>query len=49
MLDPEAVDAQAKADQKAKVASLGGEAALRQRGSFENSPVPGEKPKFKLV
>ena len=49
MLDPEAVDAQAKADQKAKVASLGGEEALRQRGSFENSPVPGEKPKFKLV
>ncbi len=49
LLDPEAVDAQAKADQKAKVASLGGEAALRQRGSFENSPVPGEKPKFKLV
>jgi choline-sulfatase len=49
LLDPEAVDAQAKADQKAKVASLGGEEALRQRGSFENSPVPGEKPKFKLV
>ncbi len=49
LLDPEAVDAQAKADQKAKVASLGGEEALRQRGSFENSPVPGEKPQFKLV
>ena len=49
LLDPEGVDAQAKADQKAKVASLGGEEALRQRGSFENSPVPGEKPKFKLV
>lgn len=49
LLNPEAVDAQAKADQKAKVASLGGEEALRQRGSFENSPVPGEKPKFKLV
>ncbi|MBX3053167.1 MAG: sulfatase-like hydrolase/transferase [Caldilineaceae bacterium] len=49
LLNPEAVDAQAKADQKAKVASLGGEEFLRRRGSFENSPVPGEKPKFKLV
>lgn len=47
LLDPEAVDAQAKADQRAKVAALGGEEFLRRRGSFENSPVPGEKPKFK--
>lgn len=47
MLDPEGVDAQAKADQMAKVASLGGIDVIRQRGSFENSPVPGEKPKFK--
>jgi choline-sulfatase len=46
MLDPEAVDAQAKASQRAKVAAFGGEAAVRRRGSFSNSPVPGEAPAF---
>lgn len=45
--DPEKVDAQAKADQKALVEKLGGSKKLRERGFFENSPVPGEKPAFK--
>ncbi len=45
--DPEAVDAQAKADQRALVESYGGSEALRKHGFFENSPVPGEKPAFK--
>jgi len=47
ILDPEAVDAQAKADQRAKVAEHGGVEALAQKGSFVNSPVPGEKPAFR--
>lgn len=46
MLDPKAVDAQAKAGQKAKVEAFGGEGAVRQRGAFQNSPVPGEAPAF---
>jgi choline-sulfatase len=45
ILDPEAVDAQAKADQWAKVEAFGGEEAVLQRG-LSNSPVPGEKPVF---
>lgn len=45
--DPEAVDAHAKADQKALIERFGGEAQVRERGFFENSPVPGEKPSFK--
>ncbi|MEM7030474.1 MAG: sulfatase-like hydrolase/transferase [Chloroflexota bacterium] len=47
MLDPEAIDAQAKADQAAKVEAFGGEEAVRQRGAFTNSPVPGEAPAFR--
>lgn len=45
--DPEAVDAQAKKDQEKLVNSLGGVEALRERGFFENSPVPGEAPSYK--
>ncbi len=45
-LDPDVVDAHAKADQQRRVAAFGGEAAVRRRGSFVNSPVPGEAPKF---
>lgn len=45
LLDPEAVDAQAKADQRAKVDAYGRDKALR-RGAFENSPTPGEAPAF---
>lgn len=47
LLDPEAVDSQARADQRAKVAAYGGEAAVRARGAFANSPTPGEAPDFR--
>ncbi len=46
LLDPEAVDARAKADQKALVDRHGGREAVLQRGTFVNSPVPGETPTF---
>lgn len=48
MLDPEAVDALAKADQNAKIEAFGGREAVISRGTFTNSPVPGEKPAFKV-
>lgn len=47
LLDPEAVDDQARADQRAKVEAFGGEAAVRARSTFTNSPVPGEAPGFR--
>ena len=47
IVDPEAADTQAKADQRAKIESFGGEEAVRRRGAFDNSPVPGEKPAFR--
>ncbi|MEZ4675597.1 MAG: sulfatase-like hydrolase/transferase [Caldilineaceae bacterium] len=47
LLDPEAIDARAKADQKARVEQLGGEAAVRAKGGFDNSPTPGEAPRFR--
>lgn len=46
LLDPEAVDAQAKEDQLAKVEFFGGEEAVRRRGFFVNSPTPDETPQF---
>ena len=46
ILDPEAIDQQAKDDQQALIDSLGGKEAVLQRGSFMNSPVPGEEPVF---
>ncbi len=46
LLDLEAVDAQARADQRARIEAFGGEAAVRARGTFTNSPVPGEAPGF---
>ncbi len=46
LLDPEAIDAQAKAAQQARLAEMGGEAAVRARGAFDNSPTPGETPRF---
>lgn len=46
LLDPEATDARAKADQRARVAELGGEAAVRARGAFDNSPTPDEAAHF---
>jgi len=47
LLDPEAVDACAKASQKALINAFGGEQAVRNRGAFDNSPVPGEAPAFR--
>ena len=49
ILDPEAVDRQAKADQQRRVDSLGGRAAVVARGAFINSPAPGEKPHFRQL
>lgn len=48
LLDPETTDARAKADQLAKIATFGGEEAVRNRGAFDNSPVPGEAPAFRV-
>ena len=47
LIDPEAVDARAKADQQRRIEELGGREAVVARGSFINSPVPGETPKFR--
>lgn len=47
LLDPEAVDARAKVAQRAKVEEAGGEEAVRKKGAFDNSPVPGEVAVFK--
>ncbi|MEZ4661744.1 MAG: sulfatase-like hydrolase/transferase [Caldilineaceae bacterium] len=49
LLDPEAVDARAKADQHAKIETFGGEEAVLRRGFFVNSPTPGEDPGFQAV
>ena len=46
LLDPEQIDTRAKADQKRAVEACGGRDAVIERGSFDNSPVPGEKPQF---
>ena len=47
LLDPEAVDAQARADQKAQVDAHGGEEAVRAKGALDHSPTPGEKPAYR--
>jgi choline-sulfatase len=47
LLDPEAVNDAARRDQRALVESFGGNAHILARGAFDNSPVPGEAPKFK--
>ncbi|MBV9552436.1 MAG: sulfatase-like hydrolase/transferase [Alphaproteobacteria bacterium] len=41
VVDPEAADARAKADQAARIAEFGGRAAIERRGSFAYSPAPG--------
>jgi choline-sulfatase len=46
-LDPETVDIRARADQAALIERLGGEEAVRRRGTFDNSPVPGEHARFR--
>ena len=46
LCDPEAVDAQAKRDQAARIERHGGKEKILARGSFGNTPAPGEKPVF---
>jgi hypothetical protein len=46
LIDPEETDAMARQDQREKVEAFGGKEAVLRRGSFDNSPVPGEPPAF---
>jgi choline-sulfatase len=46
VVNPEAADRQAKADQEAKIASVGGKEAILKRGTFRYSPPPGAKPTY---
>jgi choline-sulfatase len=46
VVNPEAADAQARADQNARIAALGGREAIIGRGSFGYSPTPGTKPVY---
>ena len=46
MLDPDEVDSRAKSDQSELVSAHGGREAVLARGTFVNSPVPGEEPRF---
>jgi choline-sulfatase len=46
IVDPERVDAQARKDQAARIAELGGRAAILAKGSFGHSPVPGTEPVY---
>ncbi|MBN9499496.1 MAG: sulfatase-like hydrolase/transferase [Alphaproteobacteria bacterium] len=46
IVDPDAVNARAFADQEAKIEKFGGRDALIARGDFGYSPAPGEKPVF---
>ncbi len=48
IVDPEDADARARADQRRVVERHGGREAVIARGAFDNSPVPGEAPKFHL-
>ncbi len=43
IVDPAAADRQARADQAARIAELGGREAIIKRGSFGYSPPPGTK------
>ena len=46
VVDPEAADALAKADQRARIAAFGGREAILARGTFGYSPPPGTKPVY---
>ena len=46
IVDPEAINAQAFTDQRAKIERFGGVEALVKRGDFGYSPAPGQKPAF---
>lgn len=42
--DPEAVSAEAFADQRRRIAAHGGADAIKRRGDYSYTPAPGEKP-----
>ena len=44
--DPAEVTARAFTDQEARIAALGGDQAVRERGSYPYTPAPGEAPRF---
>jgi choline-sulfatase len=46
VVDPEAADRCARADQVARIAAMGGPEAILARGSFGYSPTPGTKPVY---
>jgi choline-sulfatase len=46
VLDPEAADERAKAEQRAKAAEFGGTAAILARGGIPYTPPPGTTPEF---
>jgi choline-sulfatase len=46
VVDPEAADKLARADQAAKIASVGGKEAIFKKGHFRYSPPPGSEAKF---
>jgi choline-sulfatase len=46
VVDPEAADALARADQAARIAAFGGREAILKRGSFAYSPAPGTEAVF---
>ena len=46
LLDPDAMDRLAKSDQLSLIERHGGRDAVLRRGTFVNSPVPGEQPTF---
>ena len=46
VVDPEAMDRLAKADQAERIAEVGGKEAIMKRGTFRYSPPPGAKPSY---
>lgn len=46
VVNPEAADALARADQADRIAALGGREAILAKGSFGHSPVPGSTPVY---
>ncbi|MDH4293521.1 MAG: sulfatase, partial [Betaproteobacteria bacterium] len=46
VVDPEAADKLAKADQQAMIRKFGGEEAILKRGTFRYSPPPGSKASY---
>ena len=46
VVDPEAADALAKSDQRARIEAFGGRDAILAKGSFAYSPAPGTEPVY---